>query len=228
MYNELALASVASRGHASDEYTTSENNRVAVITAAKAGTSRRMRRAQKSSRCARPPEVCFSRMPVIKKPEITKKTSTPTKPPPTNSAPTWKATTANTATPRRPSMSSRKPRRAAVWFILPIRADSPSRSRRDRVDGRGARPIVPTPGRRGACDAARFDVRTEVREARHGVAHVVFAGTPPADSSSSPRIRRRSRPGPVRAPPSAQSSWPRTSATDGARCSVGSCSISGK
>src|SRR3954469_25530638 len=44
---------------------------------------------------------------VITNPEITKKTSTPTKPPGTG-RPAWKATTASTASARRPWMSGRR------------------------------------------------------------------------------------------------------------------------
>ena len=43
----------------------------------------------------------------IRKPEITKKMSTPTNPPSTQVGNAWKATTETTATARRPSMSGR-------------------------------------------------------------------------------------------------------------------------
>src|SRR4051812_4900 len=46
-------------------------------------------------------------MPVIRKPEITKKTSTPTNPPGAATGKAWKFTTSNTATARRPSTSGR-------------------------------------------------------------------------------------------------------------------------
>ena len=50
--------------------------------------------------------------PVMRKPEITKKTSTPTKPPRAAPTPAWKVTTSPTATARSPSMSARnRPRR---------------------------------------------------------------------------------------------------------------------
>lgn len=45
--------------------------------------------------------------PVITKPEITKKTSTPTKPPVRRGTPAWKRTTSRTAMARRPSTSGR-------------------------------------------------------------------------------------------------------------------------
>jgi len=45
--------------------------------------------------------------PVIRNPEMTKKTSTPTKPPSRPGIPAWNSTTASTATARRPSMSGR-------------------------------------------------------------------------------------------------------------------------
>src|SRR6056297_1091907 len=44
---------------------------------------------------------------VIRKPEITKKTSTPTKPPAKMSNPAWKKITGSTATARSPSISRR-------------------------------------------------------------------------------------------------------------------------
>jgi hypothetical protein len=44
---------------------------------------------------------------MIRKPEITKNTSTPTKPPAGRPRSTWKASTSSTATARRPSMSGR-------------------------------------------------------------------------------------------------------------------------
>ena len=43
----------------------------------------------------------------MRKPEMTKKTSTPMKPPGSASGNAWKTTTAQTATARRPSMSAR-------------------------------------------------------------------------------------------------------------------------
>jgi hypothetical protein len=46
-------------------------------------------------------------IPVIRNPEMTKKMSTPTKPPKTRGASKWNPTTDNTASARNPSMSSR-------------------------------------------------------------------------------------------------------------------------
>src|SRR6478752_1886609 len=51
--------------------------------------------------------ISSTRRPVMRKPESTKKTSTPTKPPLTTPTPAWNATTSSTATARRPSMSAR-------------------------------------------------------------------------------------------------------------------------
>jgi hypothetical protein len=46
-------------------------------------------------------------IPVIRNPEMTKKISTPTKPPKTRGASKWNPITDNTASARNPSMSSR-------------------------------------------------------------------------------------------------------------------------
>src|SRR4051812_40884357 len=54
-------------------------------------------------------------MPVMRKPEMTKKTSTPTKPPDIPGTAAWNRTTARTATARSPSMSGRNPRRDPSW-----------------------------------------------------------------------------------------------------------------
>ena len=59
----------------------------------------------------RPDEVrSRSRTPVMTNPEMTKNTSTPTKPPERADTPEWKRTTRRTATARRPSTSGRKGR----------------------------------------------------------------------------------------------------------------------
>ena len=69
--------------------------------------------------------------PVIKKPEITKNTSTPTKPPPIPGSWAWNSTTANTATARRPSMSGRNresrrsPGRPSAGMTLSVRRTEP-------------------------------------------------------------------------------------------------------
>src|ERR1041384_903297 len=55
----------------------------------------------------RPAEKFSKRMVEMRKPEMTKKISTPTKPPANTPGNAWKPTTASTATARRPSMSAR-------------------------------------------------------------------------------------------------------------------------
>src|SRR5690606_3332846 len=54
-----------------------------------------------------PCSLANTMLPVIRKPEITKKTSTPTKPPASNAGSIWKKTTAKTAKARKPSISAR-------------------------------------------------------------------------------------------------------------------------
>src|SRR5699024_12280367 len=51
----------------------------------------------------------------MRKPEITKNTSTPTYPPESVSTPAWNSTTSSTAIARRPWMSGRKPGFAVGW-----------------------------------------------------------------------------------------------------------------
>src|ERR1700687_1991287 len=68
----------------------------------------------------------------MRKAEMTKKTSTPTNPPPTPGTPTWNRTTASTATARRPSMSGRNPFPGGTTRRTPAklaRRDPPARSR---------------------------------------------------------------------------------------------------
>ncbi len=73
-----------------------------------AGAGRGVRRT--GSRPIRPVRSCSRRSsPVIRKPLMTKKTSTPTKPPAIPARPAWNRTTTRTARPRRPSMSGRNP-----------------------------------------------------------------------------------------------------------------------
>ena len=62
------------------------------------------------SRPIRPVRSCSRRRsPVMRKPLMTKKTSTPTKPPAIPARPARNRTTTRTASPRRPSMSGRNP-----------------------------------------------------------------------------------------------------------------------
>ena len=51
-----------------------------------AGTIRRIRRTQKPAKEKRPSRRFLRRIPVMRKPEMTKKTSTPTNPPPKRSS----------------------------------------------------------------------------------------------------------------------------------------------
>jgi hypothetical protein len=84
------------------------------------------------------PVVSTSResSPVMRKPEMTKKTSTPTNPPATPGTPAWNRTTASTATARRPSMSGRKPHLAAVLCITSRVGIAPSPGRSPAVPAR--------------------------------------------------------------------------------------------
>jgi len=60
--------------------------------------------------------------PVIKKPEITKKTSTPTKPPEKPGTPKWYNTTAATAQARKPLMSGLKLGLLAMRLVIEVQA----------------------------------------------------------------------------------------------------------
>jgi hypothetical protein len=102
---------------------------VATTVTSRAGKIRRIRRAQNPRNENVP--VCSSprRMPVIRNPEITKKTSTPTKPPGIQRKPRWNSTTATTATARRPSISARYPAPGAVIV-------DPAASRQDSLQRR--------------------------------------------------------------------------------------------
>ncbi|CAN5887271.1 hypothetical protein BH11GEM1_BH11GEM1_33180 [soil metagenome] len=60
----------------------------------------------------------------MKKPEMTKKTSTPTNPPADQDTPAWKSTTRKIMTPRRPSMSERKRGRMGVVSLRDARRGS--------------------------------------------------------------------------------------------------------
>ena len=72
-----------------------------------AGASRRARRSMKPQK-EKVPRACSARISeVIRKPEMTKNTSTPTKPPVQPGTPAWKANTGTIATARNPSMSGR-------------------------------------------------------------------------------------------------------------------------
>ena len=83
---------------------------VATTTRHEAGIRRRARRAQKFGSDTVPVrETSPSSSEVIRKPETTKNTSTPMKPPPNGPMSAWNSTTSTTAMARRPSMSGRKP-----------------------------------------------------------------------------------------------------------------------
>src|SRR5579875_3795861 len=92
----------------------------AIVTTARtransAGSRRRARRAQKAPSAMRPLD-CHSRTSsdVMRKPERTKKVSTPRNPPGSQETPPWKASTPRTATPRRPSSAGWYARRVPV------------------------------------------------------------------------------------------------------------------
>ena len=73
-----------------------------------AGRIRRARRAQNAGRSIRPFRACSpASSDVIREPEITKNTSTPTNPDGSSAAAAWYSTTASTAIARRPSISGR-------------------------------------------------------------------------------------------------------------------------
>jgi hypothetical protein len=77
-------------------------------TVALAGSSRFMRRAQKLPRLTRPVrETSRASRPVMRKPDSTKNTSTPTNPPAMNGTPACPISTDPTAIVRMPSMSRR-------------------------------------------------------------------------------------------------------------------------
>jgi hypothetical protein len=86
--------------------TTSVMTPTAASTTAVAGRSRRTRRAQNRLSRSRPVRpISRSISPVMRKPEMTKNTSTPTNPPDMNGRPAWNPRTASTATARSPWMS---------------------------------------------------------------------------------------------------------------------------
>jgi hypothetical protein len=86
---------------------------VAINMRLSAGISRRMRRAQKRARFTPPvARPSARRFLVMRYPEITKNTSTPTKPPEKPGMCAWYATTRTIAIARIPSMSGRKAPRA--------------------------------------------------------------------------------------------------------------------
>ncbi|GAA3607639.1 hypothetical protein GCM10022199_09270 [Marihabitans asiaticum] len=82
------------------------NSRVATTVTAStvnaAGSSRCTRRAQNTPRSPTPFGGRDNRCDVIKNPEITKKTSTPTYPPANTCGQMWNTTTSETATARKP------------------------------------------------------------------------------------------------------------------------------
>ena len=81
---------------------------VATRTTVAAGRMRRARRAQKPVSESVPPRWSSEKSkPEIRKPEMTKKTSTPTNPPGRYGTPAWAATTVRTATARSPWTSPR-------------------------------------------------------------------------------------------------------------------------
>src|SRR3954463_8595853 len=85
-----------------------------------AGRRRRARRAQKRGSETRPVSpTSRSSCAVMRKPEITKKTSTPTKPPRSTAGHTWKTTTSSTAIARSAWISGR-------WLDVDIRAGLPA------------------------------------------------------------------------------------------------------
>ena len=78
------------------------------ITSRAAGRSRRIRRDQKDQTSMRPVRSASRiRFPVIRNPEMTKNTSTPTNPPGTRDGHRWYANTATTAMARIAWMSGR-------------------------------------------------------------------------------------------------------------------------
>ncbi len=93
-----------------------------------AGIRRRMRRAKKSRSEMRPVSApSRSSSPVMRKPETTKNTSTPTKPP-LGSPTTWVAMTIPTASARSPWMSRRIGVRGEVGFEVTVSAEDGRRS----------------------------------------------------------------------------------------------------
>ncbi len=78
-------------------------------TRAAAGSRRRTRLALKRARSRVPvPSISLKSSPVMRNPEMTKNTSTPTYPPDTAGMPAWNNRIRTTATARIPSMSGRK------------------------------------------------------------------------------------------------------------------------
>src|SRR5437867_2407792 len=94
---------------------------------ANAGRSRRARRAQKAGREMRPvrPTSAISRV-VMRKPEMTKKMSTPRYPDRNGRSPRWNNTTRRTAIPRKPSSGRTYPNEGAAWVrFVSRRIDAP-------------------------------------------------------------------------------------------------------
>ena len=90
---------------------------VATTTTHEAGSSLRARRAQNRGNEIVPVVVASrSSSLVIKKPDSTKNTSTPTNPPENQAIRAWNKMTTMTATARRPSMSGRKSSSTALAF----------------------------------------------------------------------------------------------------------------
>src|SRR5437588_12413517 len=79
---------------------------MATTTGTSAGKIRRIRRSQKLTRLKQLPSISFRIREVIRNPEITKKTSTPTSPP-VHPRPAWNKMTGKMASALKPSISGR-------------------------------------------------------------------------------------------------------------------------
>src|SRR5689334_15019894 len=90
----------------------------------------------------------------MRNPEMTKKTSTPTKPPGTPGTAAWNSTTARTATARSPSMSGRNPGRG------PCRLTASGYERRMPIEAGAGRRLTPS--------GVRCAAQLLQRENRHG------------------------------------------------------------
>lgn len=105
--NKAAIECSASSFRSSPKRIKLPATRVPASMASIAGKIRRTRRSQKSAKVNFPASWSFRMMEVIRNPEITKNTSTPTNPPESQPRPRWKSTTGMTAKARRPSTSGR-------------------------------------------------------------------------------------------------------------------------
>ena len=163
-----------------------------------AGSSRRARRAQNPGSDNVPVDASsLSSKRVIRNPDRTKNTSTPTNPPWKAPSRRWNSTTATTANARSPSTSGRNSSSATPWSCCPNGAPPGDVGRaRDRADGPARAPDVDADGDRGRTkptSRGRADLDRPPRHPPRLVAAVNAPGGPrPTLHLGKIRVNRRS------------------------------------